>query len=78
MNFARLVGIFGKNNLGFMDFTKWKYDNICKVIHSNYSESDATQRKSIMNDLIKTINLSKRYKVFRVINNKFSIVMSEK
>ena len=51
---------------------------MCKVLHSNYSESNTAQRKSIMNDLITKMNLSKTCKVFRVINNIFSIIMSEK
>ena len=47
LNVAKFVGIFGKNNEGFIfiDFTKWKYDNICKVLHSDYSKSNAAQRK---------------------------------
>ena len=61
-----------------MNFTKWKHDNICKVLHSDYLESNAAQRKSIMNDLIIKLNLSKMCKVFRVINKHVSIVMSEK
>ena len=59
-NVAKLVGIFGKNNEGFMDFTKWKHDNICKVLYSTI--------KSRMNDLITKINASKWCKAFRVIN----------
>ena len=45
LNVAKFVGILGKNNEGFIDFTKWKHDNICKVLHSNYSKSNAAQRK---------------------------------
>ena len=78
MNVAKNIGIFGNNNESLMDFTKWKHDNIFKVIYSTYSESDAAQRKSTMNDLIIKMNLSVRCKVFRVTNNEFSIVMSKK
>ena len=78
LHVAKLVGIFENNNEGFIDFTKWKHDTIYQVIHSNYSESDAAQSKSIMNDLITKMNLSKRCKVFQVINNKFSIVMRKR
>ena len=78
MNVAKIIGIFGNNNESFMDFTKWKHDKIFKVIYSTYSESDAAQRKSTMNDLITKIIFSERCKVFRVTNNEFSIVMSEK
>ena len=78
LNVAKLVGIFGNNNEGFMDFTKWKHANIYIFLHSNYSESNTAQRKSIVNGLITTMNLSKRCKVFRVINKNISIVVSEK
>ena len=61
-----------------MDFTKWKHANIYIFLHSNYSESNTAQRKSIVNGLITTMNLSKRCKVFQVINNKFSIVMRKR
>ena len=44
----------------FMNFTKWKHDNICKVLYSTI--------KSRMNDLITKINASKWCKAFRVIN----------
>ena len=48
------------------------------MLHSDYLESNAAQRKSIMNDLIIKLNLSKMCNVFWVINKHVSIVMSEK
>ena len=44
LNIVKLVSIFGNNNEGFMNITKQNHDNICKVIQSNYSESDAAQK----------------------------------
>ena len=48
MNVATLVGILGKNSEDFRDITKWNHDNICKVLHSNYSESDDVQRNQLL------------------------------
>ena len=54
-----------------------KQDNITKDIQNNYLVSDTPKRLSIMNDLISKVNLTKNYKVFRVFDNKYSIVVSE-
>ena len=71
LNVSKLVGIFGIHDKGFIDFNKWKQDNISKVIQSNYLESNTTKIKSIMNELITKMNLSNKCKVFRVLDNKF-------
>ena len=54
-----------------------KQDNITKDIQNDYSSSDNPNKLSIMNDLMSKINLSNNYKVFRVVDNKYSIVMNE-
>ena len=48
-----------------------------KDIQNDYSSSDNPNKLSIMNDLMSIINLSNKYKVFRVVDNKYSIVMNE-
>ena len=78
MNVSKLVDIFGIHDKSFIDFNKWKQDNIPKVVLSNYLESNITKRKSIMNELITNMNLLNKCKAFRVLDNTFSVVMSEK
>ena len=77
MNVVKLNRIFGIYDEGFIDFNKRKHDNITKDIQNNYSASKTSKRLSIMNDLMSKTNVSNNYKVFRVLDNKCSIVMSK-
>ena len=77
MNVGKRIGFFSIRDEGFIDFNKWKQNNITKDIQNNYSASNTTNRLSIMNDIMSKINVSNNYKVFRVLDNKYSIVMSE-
>ena len=58
-----------------MNFTKWRHDNILEVIHSNYSKSGNDRGKFIMNDLMTSLNLSKRCNIIRVIDIKLYFFM---
>ena len=77
MNVGKLIEIFGIHDEGFIDFNKWKQDNITKDIQINYSASDTPKRLSIMNDLMSKMNISNNYKVFRVLDNNNKSEISE-
>ena len=47
LNVGKLIGIFGIHDEGFIDFNKWKQDNITKDIQNNYSASDTPKRLSV-------------------------------
>lgn len=57
-----------------IDFTKWKYDNITEDIQNKYSNSKHDQRLLMLNDIFTNLNLSNAYRIFRVLNNKLSIL----
>ena len=78
LNVGKLVSIFGNNSEGFIDFTKQKKNNINKVVQTNYLASSQPKRLLIMNNLISKLKLSKQCKVFRVLDDKYSIVMKKK
>ena len=48
LNVENHVGIVGEYSEGFINFTKWKYDNICEVLHLTYSKSGSNRRKFII------------------------------
>ena len=75
LNVGKRINMCGDYSVGFVDFSKQKYDNICKVIHSNYSKFDIGRRKFIMNNLMKILNLLNTCKVIRVIDKWLSIFM---
>ena len=77
MNIGKLIGIFGEHEEGFIDFYKWKQDNITKDIQNNYSASNTTKRLTIMDYIMSKMNVSNNYKVFQVLDNKNAIVMSK-
>ena len=67
----RILG-FREYSDGFVDFNKWKNDNIDETIHSIYSKSDNMKTKYIMNDLREQLT----GKVIRVINKHYFIFMT--
>ena len=77
MNVGKLIGIFGKHDEGFIDFNKWKIDNINQNMQIKYSASNNSKRLIIMDDLMSKLNKSNNYKVFWVLDNKNSIVMND-
>ena len=40
LNVGKLIGIFGEHDEGFIDFNKWKIDNINQDMQINYSASN--------------------------------------
>ena len=58
---------------GFVDFNKWKNNDIDESIHSIYSKSDNMKRKHIVNDLMKELTC----KVIHLINKNYSMFMTE-
>ena len=77
MNVGKLVGIFREHDEGFIDFNKWKIDNINQNMQIKYSASNNSKRVIIMDDIMTKLNISNNCKVFRVLENKNSIVMNE-
>ena len=77
MNVGKLIGIFGEHDEGFVDFNKWTLDNITHDVQISYSASNNSKRLIIMDDIMSKLNTSNNYKVFRVLDNKNSIVMNE-
>ena len=67
-----MYSFFREYNDGFIDFNKWKYDNIDEKIHSICSKSDDMKKKYIMNDLMKKLT----GKVISIINKNYSIFMT--
>ena len=59
LNVGKLIGIFGIHDEGFIDFNKWKQDNITNDIQNNFSATDTPKRLSISK-----MNLSNKYKVY--------------
>ena len=59
------VGDYG---IGFVDFNKWKHDNICEVLHSIYSKTCNNRIKIIINYLMNSLNLSNISKAICVID----------
>ena len=76
LNVGKHVGVFGDYSEGFIDFIKWKHANISEEVHFN-SKSDYNKRKSTMNDIITSLNLSKTSKVIRVMCTSLSVVMNQ-
>jgi len=77
LNVGKLIGIFGKHNEDFIDFNKWKIDNLNQDMQINYSASNNSKRLIIMDDIMTKLNISNNCKVFRVLDNKNSIIMNE-
>ena len=77
MNFGKLSGIFREHDEDFIDFNKWKIDNLNQDMQINYSASNNSKRLIITDDIMTTLNVSNNCKVFRVLDNKNSIVMNE-
>ena len=77
LNVGKLIGIFGEHDEGFIDFNKWKIDDINQDMQIDYSASNNSKRLIIMDDLMKKLNISNICKVFRVLGNKKSIIMNE-
>ena len=77
LNIGKLIGIFREHDEGFIDFNKWRIDNINLSLQINYSASNNSKRLIIMDDLMTKLNLSNNCKVFRALDNKKSIVMNE-
>ena len=51
---------------------------LLEIYKSNYSASNTSKRLPIMNDLMSKMNVSNNFTVSRVMDNKYSIVMSER
>ena len=64
MNVGKLIGIFGEHDEGFVDFNKWKLDNITQDVQISHSASNNSKRLIIMDDLMSKLNKSNNYKVF--------------
>ena len=77
MNVGKLIGIFREYDEGFIDFNKWKIDNINQDMQINYSASNNSKRLTIIMDIITKTNVSNNCEVFRVLDDNDSIVMNE-
>ena len=77
LNVGTLIGFFREHDEGFIDFNKWKIDNINQDMQINYSASNNSKRLTIIMDLITKMNLSNNCKVFRVLDDNKAIVMNE-
>ena len=77
LNVGKLIGIFGEHDEGFIDFNKWKIDDINQDMQIDYSASNKSIRLTITMDIITKMNLSNSCKVFRVLHDNKSIVMNE-
>ena len=77
LNVGKLIGFFGEHDEGFIDFNKWKQHNITQDIQINYSASNNSKTLIIIDDIMSKMNISNNYKVFRILDNKNSIVMNE-
>ena len=77
MNFGKLSGIFREHDEDFIDFNKWKIDNINQKMQIKYSVPKNSKRLTIIMALITKINLSNNYKVIRVLDDNNSIVMNK-
>ena len=76
MNVGKYVATFCDKVEGFIDFTKWNHDNITEDISEKYSKSKHNQRVLILNDIVTSLNLSNINKVFLVLNDKLSGMMT--
>ena len=76
LNVGKYVAIFDDKGKGFVDFNKWKHENITEKIQKEYSNSEHEQRISMLNDIMISLNLSNTYKVFCVINARLSVIMT--
>ena len=65
LNVVKFIVFFREHDEGFIDFNKWKIDNINQDMQINYSASNNSKRLTIIMDLITKMNLSNNYKVFR-------------
>ena len=72
-----IIGIFREHDEGFVNFNKWKIDNINQDMQINYSASNQSRRLTIIMDIITKMNVSNSCKVFRVLDDNKSIVMNE-
>ena len=77
LNVGKLIGIFREHDEVFIDFSKWKIDNINQNMQIKYSASNNSKRLIIMDDMMTKLNISNNCKVFRVLDNKNSIIMNE-
>ena len=63
LNVGKLIVFFREHDEGFIDFNKWKIDNINQDTQIDYSASSKSKRLTIIMDIITKMNLLNNCKV---------------